>query len=370
MSHALSFDPADGWSDKMTDRSLGVVVVTFNSADVILDCLETLLAAAGQTPLCVVVVDNGSNDDTVRLIGEWASGQQAYVVPDDLPFVHRVVSKPIAIMQTDDPQTADPNAQLSLIVTGQNGGFAGGVNVGLAYLARNPKIARFWVLNPDGLVPQGTPDAFALADVGPFSLMGGRVTYMDPPDRIQMDGGTINARTGVTGNLNLGRSILEAAPPKAVDMAFITGASLVASRAFYEAAGPMPEEYFLYYEEVDWAMRRGSLPLAFCAQARIYHRAGTSIGSATLDRLASPFSLYFKHRARMRFVSRYLKSSLVLAWAYTLAKAGQYVLKGHWAGARAMVLGAYDGDMPAEIRNQLGQDAARLAARRAPATKP
>lgn len=141
---------------------------------------------------------------------------------------------------------------------------------------------------------------------------------------------------------------------------------MVASRAFYDAAGPMPEEYFLYYEEVDWAMRRGALPLAFCAQARIYHRAGTSIGSATLDRLASPFSLYFKHRARMRFVRRHLGSGVIMAWAYTFAKAGQYMLKGHGVGALAVLSGAFDANISASIRRRLGTQASALAARKLP----
>ena len=42
----------------------------------------------------------------------------------------------------------------------------------------------------------------------------------------------------------------------------------------------MREDYFLYYEEVDWAMRRGSRPLRYCEGLRIYHRAGTAIGLA------------------------------------------------------------------------------------------
>jgi GT2 family glycosyltransferase len=197
--------------------------------------------------------------------------------------------------------------------------------------------------------------------------MGGRVTYLDPPNRIQIDGGTINRRTGVTSNLNQGLSILHAPLPQIADMAFITGASMVASRAFYEAAGPLPEEYFLYYEEVDWALRRGDLPLAFCAQARIYHRAGTSIGSGTMDRLPSPFSLYFKYRSRMRFIHRHLPASSILwAWAYTFAKAGQYVLKGYWVGAWAMLSGAFDAKIPASIRRRLGTQASALAARKLP----
>jgi hypothetical protein len=99
--------------------------------------------------------------------------------------------------------------------------------------------------------------------------MGGRVLYLDTPDCIQIDGGTLNRWTGVTGNLILYALNKGTPPPKAEQMDFITGASMVASRQFYEAAGPMAEDYLLYYEEVDWALQRGVLPLALL---RRWHR--------------------------------------------------------------------------------------------------
>lgn len=185
--------------------------------------------------------------------------------------------------------------------------------------------------------------------------------YAAKPDVIQIDGGTLERRTGVSGNAGLGQrhATTPAVDPNGLD--FITGASLVASRNFYEAAGPMPEDYFLYYEEVDWAMRRGDLPLAYAEGAIVYHRAGTSIGSPTLDRPASPFSLYFKHRGRMRFVRRYLPGSRMTATLYSLTKAAQLALKGYRAEARAVIAGSFDRPPPAEVRDRLSPEAARRA---------
>lgn len=333
----------------MPPAPLGVILVAYNSADVILDCLETLLAAAGDTALRVVVVDNASTDGSGAAVADWAAGRGTYVPPADLPFPHVPVPKPL------------PEGVLTVLAAGVNGGFAAGVNLGLAHLAADPAIDRFWILNPDSVVPPGTPAAFATHDPGPFALMGGRVTYYDQPNMIQIDGGTLNRRTGVTGNLNLGRSIADISPPEASALDFVMGASMIASRAFYERAGPMPEEYFLYYEEVDWAMCRGNLPLAICPQARVYHRAGTAIGSPTLGRPASPFSLYFKHRGRMRFVRRHLPQSRITAWAYTLAKLAQYRLKGWKDEAQAVLAGARDAPPPPAIRARLSAEAARLA---------
>jgi hypothetical protein len=334
----------------MTLAPLGVVLVAYNSADVILDCLETLFAAAmaDGTVLRVVVVDNASPDDGVSAIRAWASGSVPFVPPADLPFPHVAVPKPL------------PDGKLEIIAAGLNGGFAAGVNIGLRRLFADPAIDRVWILNPDSVVPPGTPAAFARHDPGPFSLMGGRVFYYDPPDMIQTDGGTLNRWTGVTGNVNLSKKSGEAVFPDPEQVDFITGASMVASRSFWELAGPMPENYFLYYEEVDWALRREVLPLAMTPHAVMFHRAGSAIGSATLERTASSFSIYFKSRSRIWFTRRWYPHALPTALLYSIAKMAQFCLKRQFAEARAIWDGIR-GSLPQDlVLQRLSEEASRL----------
>lgn len=335
----------------MDRTKLGVVIVTYNSADVIRDCLETLLAATEDVTLSAVVVDNASPDKTVDVIELWAAGEDSYTLPDDLPFTTTALPKPV---QRAPAETAANS--LHLIRSGVNGGFAAGVNTGLAHLATDPAIDRFWVLNPDCVIPPGTPDAFAQHDAGRFSLMGGRITYYDRPGMVQSDGGTINRWLGTTNNVNSKASFSEICLPRPDEIDFICGACMIVSREFYETAGPMCEEYFLYYEEVDWSLQRGDLPLALCADARVYHRAGTAIGSPTHERIASPFSLYFKHRAQLRFVRKHLPMSVPFAWVYILAKATKYWFKGRKPEARAILDGAHERVPSEEIRSQLSTD--------------
>lgn len=312
--------------------TLGVVVVSFNSGDVICDCLETLLAVT-DVALRIVVVDNGSPDDSLAVIKRWADGTTPYTVPHDLPFALTPAVKPVPLDGTGRLH------RVTLIETGANTGFAGGVNRGLAHLAMDDRINRFWVLNPDALVPPQTPHIFATASDG-FSLMGGRVIYYEDPDQIQIDGGTVRWHLGVTDNINQYANPATAPEPDPGQMDFITGASMVASRAFYEGVGPMREDYFLYYEEVDWAQRRGDLPLAYASGAVVYHKAGTSIGSQSLERGPSAFSLYFIHRARLRFLWRFCKSGLFGGAAYSAAKAAQLLMRGQPRAAAAIVRGS------------------------------
>lgn len=342
---------------------LGVIIVTFNSSDVILENLESLLAEVDTVALDITIVDNGSTDETLELLRDWAAGVRPFEPPEDIPFALSACPKPVRLVPPEEGCLgAHPNAlAVTLIETGLNSGFAGGVNIGLSHLLAHSDADRFWILNPDAVASPGSARSFAEFEPGPFALMGGRVIYTHTPDVIQIDGGVVNSWTGVTGNLNQGASHAATPPPHATEMDFVMGASMVASRDFCRMAGPMPEDYFLYYEEVDWAWRRGDLPYAYCPGGIVYHRAGTSIGSHTLERVATPFSLYFKHRSRRRFISRHLPGALLTAWAYTLAKAAQYVWKGHPAQAQAMIAGFREAPPPPAIRNRLSPEAQTIA---------
>ncbi|MGH1424012.1 MAG: glycosyltransferase family 2 protein [Pseudooceanicola sp.] len=332
---------------------LGVVIVTYNSADVVLACLETLLASS-DVALRIAIVDNASQDGTPDVIRDWAEGAVSTPLTD-LPFPASAVQKPVTL-HSDFAGDLDPQSHaVTLVQTGANLGFAGGVNRGLAVLAGLAQLDRFWVLNPDSVVPPQTAAAIAgyTPPGGVFSLMGGRVLYLDNPAMIQIDGGTIARRTGITGNMGLYAFHADTPPSDPAAMDFITGASMVASRAFYEAVGPMREDYFLYYEEVDWALRRGDLPLAYCAEALVYHHGGSAIGSATHNRPASPFALYFKHRARMLFLRRFFPASVITAHVWSLAKAAQFASKGFRSEARALLAGAFGRLPPETVRKQL-----------------
>lgn len=352
----------------MADISLGVVIVTFNSGSEAVDCAETLLGSARSAgvPIRVAIVDNDSTDDTVAQVQAWVSGAAPYQAPADIPFAVTPVPKPLSCREGGPdlgPEDTGDALQVALVQTGANRGFAGGVNAGLAHLAQYEDIRHFWVLNPDSVVPPETFGIMAkrLAAGERYSLMGGRVHYLDAQKTVQTDGGLINWKTGVTRNCNVGLPAESAPPPDPASLDFITGASMVASREFYEAAGPMREDYFLYYEETDWAMRRGGLPLAYCPGMEVYHRAGTSIGSASLNRAATAFSEYFKHRARIRFVRRFRPLSLPFAYLYTLAYTARLLLWRAWPQAWAVTTAVLGLKAPAAIRQRLGPAAAELA---------
>lgn len=325
---------------------IGVAIVAFNSADVIVDCLDSLFASQG-ADVRVVIADNSSTDATCDIIQQWAEAR----------------GQGFSWQMANAGALDRASASLTLIKSAVNGGYAHGVNLALSVLVADPALQLFWVLNPDCVVMPDTAATYIQhGSDGQFSLMGGRTIYREQPDQIQTDGGRVSRWTGVCTSVHGGRPPQATAMPDVASIDYVTGANLVASRAFIDRAGLMVEDYFLYYEEVDWAFRRGDLPIRLVGTAIVHHHGGTTIGTGSTVRRASPFANYFNYRNRMRFVGRFFPARLPVAFAYAMAKAAQLMLKGAFDEAYAVLTGTLGLAPPAAVKNRIAPGAAQALA--------
>lgn len=299
---------------------IGVVVLNWNGWADTLECLESLLRCRGlEGP--IVVCDNDSDDESVERLRDWAEGRLDVWVPPQAPLrrlSHPPSPRPIPIVEYDRAAAeagegaaeSASTARVVLIRTGTNLGFASGNNVGLRYLLGRPEIDAIWLLNNDAVVEPGAAEALiaeAERDAG-IGLCGSTLLYYDEPERVQAAG-------GATYNpwLALPRHIGESAPlsrlPEAAHvrarMAYPTGASLLVTRGFLEEVGLMGEDYFLYFEELDWARRgAGRFRVGYARDSRVYHREGRSVGTDGAERKSRLADYYFL-RNRMRITRRY-----------------------------------------------------------------
>lgn len=328
----------------------GVVVVTYNARDIVLDCVESLLASQ-DADLRIVIVDNASSDDTVDVIRNWAETGEGWS-PTNGGYFTPVDHKKVDLV---DHVPSTGLSQIALIVEPVNLGFAGGVNVGLRLLKDDPEVDYFWVLNPDCVAENQTAARLenAARNAGEFGLIGGRVYYKDPALMIQCDGGRINFNTGTCIPFNMTKVGRDVLAPESSQLDYISGAHIMVSRLFLEQAGLMPEEYFLYYEEMDWCTRRGDLPMHFCAEAAVHHDGGHTLGSATINNGPSTISAYFMGRSRMRFVWKYRPVALPLAFAYGVLKSVKFMMKGQVKSGRAFLRGVCGFKPSKEVQTKL-----------------
>lgn len=331
---------------------IGLVIVTYRAAGFIADCLESVLASR-YPDLRIVVVDNASPDETVQAVRQWAAGAEPALRPD-WPFAadHRA-PRPVDLVECGPQGPADGRlGTVTLVQAGGNLGFAGGVNLGLELLKADPATDLFWILNPDTVVEPQAPAAFAEAarQAGRFALIGGRVVFFAEPERVQIDGGRIGRLAARVCAVNADAD-RHAPPPAADSLDFITGASMVASRAFVERAGLMEEGYFLYFEELDWQLRRGDLPLVVAPDAVVRHHAGATIGSGGISKPGA-FSVWFTSRNTMRFVARWFPWRLPLAYLFAWVRMARS-FDGTLAQALAFLTGLHQLPPPAAVRRAL-----------------
>nr|WP_263351555.1 glycosyltransferase family 2 protein [Acidicapsa acidisoli] len=225
---------------------------------------------------------------------------------------------------------------LTLIQNGANLGFAAGNNVGLRYALGISDCQHFWLLNNDTVVEPDALEALVreMNEHPKVGLCGSlNLSYHDPEDIQALGGKTYNRWTSRVDKLpKLTREELDSSAP-AID--FVNGAATMVSRTFLEEVGLMEESYFLYFEELDWAMRaKGKFALSYARESVIYHKEGASIGSHP-DRIKrSLVSDKYLSRSRVLFTKRFFP------WALpsVLASVSLAAVDRFWHGDRERAL--------------------------------
>jgi len=112
---------------------------------------------------------------------------------------------------------------------------------------------------------------------------------------------------------------------------YLNGASMLVTRRFYEAAGPMRENFFLYCEEIDWCLRAAArgMRLGFAPAGLVLHQQGTTTGYHGDLATRSRLSVYLDERNKMLLTRDHFPARLpVAAPSALLLMALRYLRKG------------------------------------------
>lgn len=246
---------------------VSVIVLNWNTRDLLAECLNTILQNAQGFELEIIVVDNASTD-----------GSQA-------------------MLQRSFPQ-------VRLLANPTNVGFAKANNQGMA----TSKGRYMLLLNSDAFLQPGALQALvSLAEVKPQAgLVGAQLLNPD---------GSFQASHTFFPTLwreflilsGLGRALFghwypshgpeEAKGPQFVD--YVEGACLLVRREAFETVGGLDEDYFMYAEEVDWcyALRARGWQVWYQPAARVIHLGGGSSRGRSTQREADLYrsrSMFFR----------------------------------------------------------------------------
>jgi N-acetylglucosaminyl-diphospho-decaprenol L-rhamnosyltransferase len=252
----------------VTPSPVSAVVVSYNSATYLTDCLRSLRSEGVSE---VVVVDNASSDGSVAAAHD-----------------------------------ADPDA--TVVETGGNLGFGTAANRGVAATG-SPYVL---IMNPDTVVEPGTVKALSEAldrDAG-LAVVGPRIENVD---------GTLypSVRRFPDLTVAFGHAFLGLVWPAnpytrryrmldwdhdrpANDVDWVGGACVMVRRVAFDVVAGFDEEYFMYVEDVDlcWRLGLAGWRVGYEPGGRVVHALGGS------SRLVPYRMIAEHHRSLLRFVSK------------------------------------------------------------------
>lgn len=321
----------------MTD--VGIVVLNYNGWRYTVECLESL-GHLEYPDWWVVVVDNGSTDNSVERIRAWARGElrveSAYV--KEPGWV-----KPVRLVEYEgepDEAVAEEDARLVLIRLPQNRGFAGGNNVAIRYALRRGA-EWTWLLNSDTVVsPNSLSEMLKVGESDErIAVVGCKLLYYDRPDTIQAaGGGRFYFWLGIARHYGWNRKD-DGRWDQTFEPHYVTGASALVRAACWRDVGLLDEGFFFYGEEVDWQRRaaRGGWRTGYAGGARVYHREGATVGpkSALAD--------FWSTRSALRLCRKHAVWWTVPAVMTHLARAARRVVMWQPERAAAVVRGIVAG---------------------------
>lgn len=336
--------------------SLGIVLLNYLGWKDTLACVDSLLKS--ERPwFRLVICDNASPDDSLarlrsglleRLDAIEALQQRWW--PENTHTTSLLITKWSEIKHD---LAAQPSAFITVIDNESNGGFAKGNNTALGLLECDERVTHFWLLNNDTEVLPTTVGEIQKSTIGrpDVDLWGATVLYYHSPEQVQaLGGGSMNWLTAESRHIGAFTSISgvndSSVQVENVEqqMDYVLGASMLATRRWVKTVGLLSEDYFLFYEEADWALRgkRAGLKTGYAPNVRLLHKEGASIGTAPSG--GSPFSIYHLTRSRLIFSRIYLpRTHIPIIGLNVLYKSLKHILKGEYKQGRAGVSGALDG---------------------------
>ena len=180
-----------------------------------------------------------------------------------------------------------------------NIGFAAGNNFGI----RKATGDYLFLVNNDteftaGLIETLVDTMEKFPEIG---IISPKIKYFDQPDMIQYAGFTpmnyYTCRNHCIGKFEIDKGQYDHIVGPT---GYVHGAAMMLSREALLKAGEMAENYFLYYEEMDWCERikKAGFEIWLNTNATIYHKESLAVGKN------SALKAYFMNRNRILFTRR------------------------------------------------------------------
>jgi GT2 family glycosyltransferase len=308
-----------------------IIIVNHNNFADTIECLESLLKSE-YLNYQIFVVDNSKDELSMNRFFFWTNHDN-YDISTDFPdLILPLQKKPIGhqiFSEIEFESRSETFKEKLIFIKAKNNGFAAANNIVLKYILKNADAtALIWILNNDTVVEKTTLGNLVygyLDNLTEKCIFASKLRYYSNPSVIQAVAGSYNKwigkhyhigsgklDTGQFDNYSFGKSD------------YAVGASIFLPVLFIEQTGLMCENYFLYFEELDWVISglTHGFKTMLVPNAIVYHKEGVSIAGSSNEKPDTSIAEYYSIVNRVRFIKKWYPYCLVTVmpgvfWALT-----------------------------------------------------
>ena len=291
------------------DPRVTVIILNWNGWKDTVECLESLFQI-NYSNFDVIVVDNDSHDESLEKIRNYASGK-INVISDFLIFNSN--NKPIKILEYTKEESEHlkvetkflklASKKLFLIKNYANYGFAEGNNIGIRFAVNilNPKY--ILLLNNDTVVDQDfLKEMVNIGEINTdIGIIGPKIYYYNEKNTIWCIGGKIDWK--LARGLHVGINEVDNGQYDEIkEFEYVSGSAFLIKREVVDEIGLIDKQFFLYFEESDWALRasQNGYKSVYTPKAKVWHKVSKSGGGIT-----KTLGLYYITRNRWLFMKKW-----------------------------------------------------------------
>lgn len=301
-----------------------IIIVTYNNFDDTLECLESILK--NNNDYQIIIVDNSESNDSYNKIKTWSLGEINTIETQFNSMIYPLEKKPIDLISINEVNLLDKKIEnkIILVKANQNQGFSAANNIALKYILKHePLNPLIWLLNNDTVIEKDTIDKI-YKETNTFKRVKDHIIFGTPlmhyyePTLIQAIGGRYNYLTGNSKIVDDNITLNEYTFDQEVKVDFPIGASMIITKNNLLKIGLLCEDYFLYFEELDWCFRLKKLGgvVKILNIFTVYHKQGSTTNAKYKNKNSEFIDLIYL-KAKMKFASKFNKKYSLTVWMYT-----------------------------------------------------
>jgi GT2 family glycosyltransferase len=277
----------------ITLAEISLIIVSYNTIDLLRDCLTSLMQTEGRA--CeIIVVDNASADGSAGMVRREFPGVVLIRNQQNSGF-----------SKANNQGIRQAKGKYFLLLNSDTVARAGAIAAMAEFLGSHAAVGAVTckLLNADGTIQpsiSNRPGPLLLF----FRLLG--VSRLISGDRVRR-------RLSLTYGFFLGKTIRSYLTPYAthdspVEVENISGACLMLRREVVEQVGLLDEEFFMYFEDMDYCLRlqNAGWKMYYLPQGEIVHFAGMSSGGRMRN-----YSVH-SYRAMFHFYKKHFSNAMVI----------------------------------------------------------